>query len=55
MYPEMCAQQKRTRKRRGEEGGAVGVPEWVAPRKKDEGLPMPRRWTKHEGKKEAVK
>jgi heterodisulfide reductase subunit B len=25
-----------------------------APRKKDEGLPMPRRWTKHEGK-EAVK
>ena len=27
----------------------------AAPRKKDEGLPMPRRWTKHEGKKEAVK
>jgi heterodisulfide reductase subunit B len=26
----------------------------AAPRKKDEGLPMPRRWTKHEGK-EAVK
>jgi heterodisulfide reductase subunit B len=26
-----------------------------APRKKDEGLPMPRRWTKQEGKKEAVK
>ena len=26
-----------------------------APKKKDEGLPMPRRWTKHEGKKEAVK
>jgi len=25
------------------------------PRKKDEGLPMPRRWTKHEGKKEVVK
>ena len=23
--------------------------------KKDEGLPMPRRWTKHEAKKEAVK
>jgi heterodisulfide reductase subunit B2 len=27
----------------------------AAPRKKDEGLPMPRRWTKHEGRKEAVK
>lgn len=27
----------------------------AAPKKKDEGLPMPRRWTKHEGKKEAVK
>lgn len=26
-----------------------------APKKKDEGLPMPRRWTRHEGKKEAVK
>jgi hypothetical protein len=26
----------------------------TAKRKKDEGLPMPRRWTKHEGK-EAVK
>jgi heterodisulfide reductase subunit B len=26
----------------------------AAPRKKDEGLPMPRRWTKHEGK-EVVK
>jgi heterodisulfide reductase subunit B len=26
----------------------------AGPRKKDEGLPMPRRWTKHEGK-EAVK
>lgn len=25
------------------------------PRKKDEGLPMPRRWTKHEARKEAVK
>jgi len=29
--------------------------EVTAPRKKDEGLPMPRRWSKHEGKKEAVK
>jgi hypothetical protein len=27
----------------------------AAPRKKDEGLPMPRRWTKHEGRMEAVK
>ena len=27
----------------------------AAPRKKDEGLPMPRRWTKQEGKKEALK
>ncbi|MBM4426372.1 MAG: disulfide reductase [Chloroflexi bacterium] len=27
----------------------------TAPRKKVEGLPMPRRWTKHEGRKEAVK
>ena len=27
----------------------------AAPRKKDEGLPMPRRWTKHEGRKEPVK
>jgi heterodisulfide reductase subunit B2 len=27
----------------------------AAPRKKVEGLPMPRRWTKHEGRKEAVK
>ena len=26
----------------------------AGPRKKDEGLPMPRRWTKHEGK-EGVK
>ncbi len=26
-----------------------------APKKKYEGLPMPRRWTKHEGKKEVVK
>ena len=26
-----------------------------APKKKDEGLPMPRRWPKHEGKKEAIK
>ncbi len=31
------------------------IKEPAAPRKKDEGLPMPRRWTKHEGKKEAVK
>jgi heterodisulfide reductase subunit B len=27
----------------------------VGQRKKDEGLPMPRRWTKHEARKEAVK
>lgn len=27
----------------------------AAPRKKDEGLPMPRRWTRHEGRKEAMK
>lgn len=27
----------------------------AAPRKKDEGLPMPRRWSRHEGRKEAVK
>ncbi len=27
----------------------------AAPRKKDEGLPMPRRWSKHEDRKEAVK
>jgi heterodisulfide reductase subunit B len=27
----------------------------AAPRKKDEGLPMPRRWTRREGRKEAVK
>ncbi len=31
------------------------IQEPAAPRKKPEGLPMPRRWTKHEGKKEAVK
>jgi heterodisulfide reductase subunit B len=29
--------------------------ETARPRKKDEGLPMPRRWTKHEAQKEAVK
>lgn len=36
----------------------VEVPEIAepsAPRKKDEGLPMPRRWTRHEARKEAVK
>jgi heterodisulfide reductase subunit B len=27
----------------------------AAKRKKDEGLPMPRRWTRHEEQKEAVK
>lgn len=31
------------------------VQEPAGPRKKDEGLPMPRRWTKHEGEKEAAK
>ena len=30
------------------------VEEPAKPRRKDEGLPMPKRWTKHEGK-EAVK
>lgn len=31
------------------------IPKPSAPRKKDEGLPMPRRWTRHEARKEAVK
>ena len=39
-------------------GIGVEVPveqEPAGPRKKDEGLPMPRRWTRHEVRKEAVK
>lgn len=31
------------------------IPKPSAPRKKDEGLPMPRRWTRHEARKEALK
>lgn len=31
------------------------IPEPSAPRKKPEGLPMPRRWTRHEARKEAMK